>query len=100
MGQGLDVNCNMPFAGTLLSAYTSIVLGQIKLSPSEDEVAAGSNSLQQYLGIKDMTALSPSMQFLCPRHTLTERIRIQDGATAKNMQRCRTCTDSEFWHEN
>ena len=99
-GMDVDVNCDVQFAGTLLSSYTSTVLAQIKLTPSEDNIAANSNSLQQYLGIDGTTALSPSSRFLCPRHTLTERIRIQDGATAKDLQRCRTCTDSEFWHEN
>jgi len=99
-GLGMHVNCEKPFAGTLLSAYTSTVLGQIKLTTSEDDIAAGSNSLQRYLGIDGMTTLTPSEQFLCPRHTLTERTHMQGGAAAKNTQRCRTCTDSEFWHEN
>jgi len=68
-------SCLTPFAGTLLSTYTSNQLRQIKLSPLENSLLINSNVLQQLLHI-DRTILSLSATFMCPKNMLTERMDV------------------------
>ena len=86
--------CRQPFAGTLLSTYTTHELAQIRLSPSENELLERSNALHDLLAIGEF-ALTHSQEFLCPLNT-------QRGRTiaSNDAQRCTVCENSQFWHTN
>ena len=92
-------NCLTFFAGTLLSTYTSAHLRENKLLPLENSVLLNSNALQQTLHI-DHSIQSLSTVFMCPKNILTERVRVDNGATVTELLRCRVCTDQQFWNEN
>ena len=86
--------CRQPFAGTLLSIYTTHELAEIKLSPPENELLHRSNALHELLAIGSF-ALAHSQEFLCPLNT--HRVRTIASSSA---QRCTVCENTQFWSTN
>ena len=86
--------CRQPFAGTLLSTYTTHELGEIKLSPLENDLLHRSNALHNLLAIGE-AALTHSNEFLCPLNT-----RTVSAAAGQSAQRCVVCENTQFWNTN
>jgi len=89
--------CPTPFGGTLLSAYTSTHLREIKMSPTEHTMLASSNLLQHHLRVH-VDMLSLSSDFLCPQNMLMQRVRLKKGPNVLVFVRCQICTDTQFWN--
>jgi len=92
-------SCPRPFPGTMLSAYTTHNLAEIRLSPEENGLLDQSNVLHGVFAI-DHSVLSQSREFLCPLNTSTEHTGGTETTGTDSVQRCAVCQNTQFWSQS
>ena len=92
-------DCPRRFPGTMLSAYTTHNLAEIRLSPEENGLLDQSNVLHGVFAIYH-SVLSQSRAFLCPLNTFTEHTGRTATTGTDSVQRCAVCQNTQFWSQS